>query len=152
MIRFRCTEIKFVIMKGIKAILLICIFIGLYTHAQKISFAYDAIGNRVRRELVMSQPTKSNANNREDSYYDLLGDRTIQLIHTPEGLIKIYIPDFDENDIAHIDVNSISGVLVLVCDIKDPLTVVDLHGQPNDIYILRVVINGNYTTWKITKK
>ncbi|MCM1052341.1 MAG: hypothetical protein NC349_10300 [Paenibacillus sp.] len=138
-------------MKGIKATLLILIIIGLCSHAQKISFAYDAIGNRVRRELVMSQPAKSNANNKGDSYYDLLGDRTIQLIHTPEGLIKIYIPDFDENDNAYIDVNSISGVLVFVCDIKDTLTVIDLNGQPDDIYILRVVINGNHTTWKITK-
>ena len=54
--------------------------IVLSVHGQTmVSFAYDAAGNRVKREIVLSRsmPSAAPEDNYENTFFDTLGKRTV---------------------------------------------------------------------------
>jgi len=119
----------------------------------KVSFAYDETGNRVKREFSISRQGKAASRSTDDTtYYDAVGDCTVKISHDSSGLINVSIIDIGKEDKASIDVYTLGGMLVFTQGTPDALTVVDISNQPYGIYILKVVVNGIQTVWKITKK
>lgn len=120
----------------------------------KIAFAYDAAGNRIKRELVIVQMNKapSNLAGVKENYYDSIGEKKVTLSSDISGIIQISINDFNEEDKGHVSVYSLSGINVLDNDISESCIRIDLSSNPKGIYILCVTINDNQTTWKINKK
>lgn len=123
------------------------------TDAQRISYAYDADGNRIKRELVIPRTVNAGGRASEniESYYDPMGEHTVKFEATANGKINISVINFSEQDNGTIDVYSVNGMVLLSSDISDTLTVIDISSQPHGVYILRVTVNGEQTTWKITK-
>lgn len=55
----------------------------------KIGYSYDAIGNRVKRELVLSRSQSQEAK-RSVAYSDMLSDHQIQIVpHAKSGKVKV---------------------------------------------------------------
>ena len=120
----------------------------------KISFAYDAAGNRVKRELVITQ--KSNAPGKtaslDEKFFDSIGGKSVTLSSETSGFVHIKINDFTTKDVGHVTVYTINGINVLEQEITDSSISIDLSSKPMGVYVLCVIVNGNQTTWKITKK
>lgn len=135
------------------SLVLVAIIGGIYCDAQKVLFAYDEAGNRVKREIFVSSPSKAKGKSMQggDSYYDMLGDRTVKISQDAYGIIKVSILDFAEGDNCAMDVYTLNGLTIFSGSINESVTIIDISGQPDGVYILRVIVNGNQTTWKINK-
>jgi len=120
----------------------------------RVGFAYDEAGNRVKRELVIQHnanaPKKSPSN--KPSYYDVLGDRIIKIMPNEVGVVKVSVQDIKATDKGHIEVYTLKGTEVLNQPLTDAETMVDISDKRSGVYILKVTVNGVATTWKVTKK
>ena len=120
----------------------------------KVGFAYDEAGNRVKREIVITRSVNAEDESpkKSESYYDALGDRTVKISPNSSGVINVSVLHMLPTDEGSIGVYAVSGTEVLKQRVTSAETVVDISNQPHGVYILRVIINGTSTTWKITKK
>lgn len=120
----------------------------------KVGFAYDEAGNRVKREIVITRSVNAEDESpkKSESYYDALGDRIVKISPNSSGVINVSVLHMLPTDDGGIGVYAVSGTEVLKQRVTSAETVVDISNQPHGVYILRVIINGTSTTWKITKK
>lgn len=86
-----------------------------------------------------------------DSYYDMLGERTVKISQDTYGIIKVSISEFVDGDNCTVDVYTLNGLTIFSGSINEFVTIIDISGQPDGVYILKVIINGNQTTWKLNK-
>lgn len=120
----------------------------------RITFAYDAAGNRIKRELIIPKKNKAqgNTNDVKVNYYDSLGGKDMTLTSDASGIVQISINDFDERYTVYLSVYSINGIRVIDTAFEEACLSIDLSSYPTGVYILCVRINENQTTWKIHKK
>lgn len=132
---------------------ILSVFIGLNAQ-NKVQFAYDQAGNRVKRELVITPNARSakKAVSREESFFEDLGERTVKISSNGTGIIKISVLHMLSEDKGNVEVFSLSGSEVYNCSLSSTETLVDISDKPKGVYILKVTLNGKVTTWKITKK
>ena len=141
-------------MSMLKILLLVVVIMGsLCCEAQKVAFAYDETGNRVKREIFVPTPSKVKGRSMHggDSYYDMLGERTVKISQDTYGIIKVSISEFVDGDNCTVDVYTLNGLTIFSGSINEFVTIIDISGQPDGVYILKVIINGNQTTWKLNK-
>ncbi len=120
---------------------------------RRIGFAYDEAGNRVRREIIIEQNRIANKNTDQGKiYYDSSVGLTVKFTYHSSGVIEINVQGFGSEDTGYIEIFSLSSKPVYAQDIDDSLTVLDIGGQPDGIYILRIIVNKRQTSWKITKR
>ena len=120
-----------------------------------IRFAYDALGNRVKREIVLqnSDVVKRNMSSeekKEDNFYsDMLSEKQIRIWPNPtEGHLKVLAPE----EKACLRITSMSGAVVNVKETTSPVSELDLSHCINGIYLLHIATGRQETTWKIIKK
>lgn len=120
----------------------------------KINFAYDAVGNRITRQISL-QRSLDDPNDKPSqsiSYFDCVGDHDVVIAYNHDGNILVSIPDLSQNDQATLILSTISGIVILSADIQSDQYIIDLNSQPNGIYILLVNVNNENITWKINKQ
>lgn len=124
-----------------------------------IRFAYDALGNRVKREIVLqnSDVTKRKLpleEKKEDNFYsDMLSEKQIRIWPNPtEGHLKVEIQGLAPEEKASLRITSMSGAVVDVKETTSPVSELDLSHCTNGIYLLHIATGGQETTWKIIKK
>ncbi len=120
----------------------------------RVQFAYDQAGNRVKRELVITHNARSakKAATRDEAYFEDLGERTVKISSNGSGIIKITVLHMNIEDEGNVAVYSLGGSEVLNRSLSSAETLVDISDKPKGVYILKVTLNGKVTTWKITKK
>lgn len=120
----------------------------------RVQFAYDQAGNRVKRELVITHNARSakKAASREEAYFEDLGERTVKISSNGSGIIKITVLHMHTEDEGNVEVYSLGGSEVLNRSLSSAETLVDISDKPKGVYILKVTLNGKVITWKITKK
>ena len=120
----------------------------------RVQFAYDQAGNRVKRELVITHNARSakKAATRDEAYFEDLGERTVKISSNGSGIIKITVLHMHTEDEGNVEVYSLGGSEVLNRSLSSAETLVDISDKPKGVYILKVTLNGKVTTWKITKK
>ena len=120
---------------------------------QRITYAYDDAGNRIKREIVLSRGKYASKKTIPDaSYYDSVGYQKIKISPSPSGIIDVSFLHMKPSDSGCIEVYSVGGEEIFRQDISSDKTEVDISGQPRGIYILRIIVNDKPTTWKITKE
>ena len=124
-----------------------------------IRFAYDALGNRVKRENVLqnSDDVKRNMSSeekKEDNFYsDMLSEKQIRNWNNPtEGHLKEEIQGLAPEEKACLRITSMSGAVVNVKETTSPVSELDLSHCINGIYLLHIATGRQETTWKIIKK
>ena len=124
-----------------------------------IRFAYDALGNRVKREIVLqnSDVVKRNMSSeekKEDNFYsDMLSEKQIRIWpHPTEGHLKVEIQGLAPEEKACLRITSMSGAVVNVKETTSPVSELDLSHCINGIYLLHIATGRQETTWKIIKK
>ena len=124
-----------------------------------IRFAYDALGNRVKREIVLQNSDvvkrnmSSEAKHEDNLYSDMPSENQIRpWPHPTEGHLKVEIQGLSPEEKACLRITSMSGAVVDVKETTSPVSELDLSHCTNGIYLLHIVAGGQETTWKIIKK
>ena len=123
----------------------------------KIGYSYDAAGNRVKREIVMSVPKamtrQQNFASENKSFSDMISDHSIKIYPNPtEGNLRISIPGLKDTDVCFLDVYTIQGMRILTENVTTDNTDINISNQSAGVYLLKITINNTSTTWKIIKK
>lgn len=137
----------------------LCFLASLASMAQsKIGFAYDAAGNRVKREIVIQNFQESEAkrqafNSRTQTFSDIVNDHSIKIYPNPtEGNLTISISGLKKSDKSSYGVYNVQGAQIMADNIDADNFNIDISCYPSGVYLLRITINGNPTSWKIVKK
>lgn len=124
---------------------------------KEIRFSYDALGNRVKRVIVLQQ---SETNQRsmsqpedKDFYSDMISEKQIRIWPNPtEGHLKVEIQGLGTEEKATLRITAMNGSVVVMKETSSAITELDLSRNTNGIYLLYISVNGQETTWKIIKK
>lgn len=116
----------------------------------KISFTYDASGNRTERVIVLTKSAVATPEVITDKSDEL---HEIKIYPNPtKGQIKLEISNSEKIKSCTITINTMSnGKLVMRKKATLPITDIDISTQQSGIYIMVIEIDGNYTSWKIIK-
>lgn len=123
----------------------------------KIVYRYDASGNRVKREIA-APVSKAMARlqtlvQEEQNISDMFHDNSIKIYSNPtKGNLKVCISNVGGTDKCSLSVYTPLGQQVLTKTVDSENTDIDISSHPTGVYMLRITINDNPMTWKITKK
>ena len=153
--------------KMILSVALTCFLTIANAQTPKIDYAYDAAGNRVSRTIVLSSPRLSNPNSTDDTakvadapnlpnkkpLIDAFKECKIKIYPNPtKGNLYIEIENLQESASCAIKVYDLSGRFVFGSDnIKNSETI-DLSGQSNGTYIMKIFVGVGSREWKIIKE
>ena len=127
-------------------------------HSQnKVSYGYDAAGNRISRTIVIAAPLKSApapaVEEQPTVYSETLSGVELKIYPNPtDGLLKVEIHNLPENQTAGIWLYNMSGKLVTSFKGVTGFATVDISGQPQGTYLMKIVAGEYQTEWKIIKK
>ncbi|MDR0506375.1 MAG: T9SS type A sorting domain-containing protein [Dysgonamonadaceae bacterium] len=144
-------------MKTYKAILFM-VFMNicplLYSQS-RVSFGYDAAGNRISRTIVITQQNQVSAPPQEetDIYSEMLTHIEIRIYPNPtEGLLKVEINNLPENETAIIALYNLSGQAIVVRRGVSGYSEIDISSQPQGAYVMKIAAGEEHTEWKIIKR
>lgn len=131
-------------------IVMLCISVDLYAQ-QSTSYHYDAAGNRIKREIIISKKQAVAApKTKAPSYSDMLSDYQIRIAPNPtKGRVKVSVLNTDA--VFDVRVHSSNGQVIVSQSSARNGAEIDLTNQPNGIYILVISLGQEKTTWKIIK-
>ena len=130
-------------------ILIFTLLIPLTITSQTITYSYDACGNRINREIILSRSIDTS----EKTFEEKLSENTIIIYPNPtEGLLKIEIKGWEQSENQSISVYNSNGGLINNTIITSSITEIDLSECANGIYILTITYNNDISNWKIIKK
>lgn len=135
-----------------KALLLSLLFPLLCTAQSVVHYAYDTAGNRVRREIVISQQQAPNLLTRSADFSDEVAGGTRLKIRVTGSTIRVEAPSADREEEGSVTAYSLSGTKVGYSVFDGGIAVTDLNGSPAGVYILHIEIGNKSTDWKIIKK
>ena len=122
-------------------------------NAQTISYGYDACGNRILRQIVLEKNNK--ALEAEDVPFseEQLGATQVRIYPNPtHGHLKVVLQNTDETYNNSITIYSANGKQIANIPHAETETDIDISAQPNGIYLMRLCIGTEISTWKILKK
>ena len=132
-------------MKSILPIVLMTCSVSAYSQ-NKISYQYDAAGNRISREILFSQSQMA-------INTDMLGEHKITISPNPtEGLLRVEILDGGDAIDGDAMVYSANGSLVASAPLKSSVTELNIGSCPSGIYLLHIKQGNSKLVWKIIKK
>lgn len=124
----------------------------------QVSYQYDNNGNRTAKVIVLNTLKNNDFAeldvDNDDSivFDDKLGESSVKIYPNPtKGLLRIDI----QND------SEISGFIEIINNVGKTISKtseislenqLDLSNQPNGVYVMRIIINGQTSTWKIIKE
>lgn len=118
---------------------------------QNIRYTYDAAGNRVKREIVLAFNSPQKV--ADKNYEELISDKEVKIYpNSEEGTVRIVINGLTENDEYSIQVFDVSGRIVTSPIYADQSIVVDISSAPMGVYVIAITVNGEISSWKITKQ
>ena len=137
----------------------------LQTYSQnKVSYGYDAAGNRVSRFIDLSSLRSASAPDEEEQpaavYSEKLSDIEIKIYPNPTaGLLKVEIHNLPGDQTADILLYNLSGRLINSHKGVNEFVTVDISAQPPGTYLMKIVAGETtfggsqyQTEWKIIKK
>lgn len=122
---------------------------------QKLSYAYDAAGNRVGRTIVLEPRSASDSENPADTVFfeETLDDTQVRIYPNPvETQMTIRVSGYAPSMQGEYSLYNITGIIVAKRRITGETTLVDMGRYPKGIYILHIILNGQPTAWRVIKK
>jgi hypothetical protein len=151
--------------KGIRKglIFLVCMMFFVTLEAQKITYLYDASGNRIQRIVTKSLSIDAAAYSKSvnDSIQDAsTGDpfakkdafEVLVYPNPTQGIIEVEIPELKTNQKARMQIYSTTGSFVKDVRNLQKRQSVDMGSLSSGIYILYITVDENTVTKKIIKQ
>lgn len=118
----------------------------------KVSYSYDAAGNRVSRTLVVANRSLSADEVPEDIITEKIAEREIKIYSSIQGQITVEISTLEEMKTGTITIYAVpNGNAVLARRIQSTREDIDISNQGTGVYILLVDIDGEKTSYKLMK-
>ena len=136
----------------------------IYGQAQTISYGYDNAGNRTSRivlapksavadSTIISEAFNKEDYEEEDLFKETLGERQVTIYPNPNGgRFAVEIQHMGDMREGYLQLFNHSGQQVYVVRIMAPLTEVDISNSPNGTYILKIILDGEASTWQVIKQ
>jgi hypothetical protein len=139
-------------MKNLLTVLIL--FFSASLSAQNITYLYDAAGNRTDRVIPFSSSLRSSGETTETtSLDDVVARQQIKIYPNPtQGLLAVEIVGFTNDLEADFLLTDLSGKVIDRRKVDSGYQTFNLSNQTNGVYLLRIHINGENTTWKIIKE
>lgn len=143
-------------MKHIYILLFLCFPLPLWAQ-HRISYAYDAAGNRVKRCIVMEKPRSASQRGGKNVEYKTFSE-TIQehrvkiSSNSSNGKISVFITGLKDDDKCSLDIYTTNGGLIERKRLTSDATEINISHRASGVYILKITINSNASTWKIVKE
>ena len=121
---------------------------------QSVNYGYDACGNRVLRQVVLGKFNKSvSADSQQQAYSEeQLGVVQVRIYPNPtHGRLKVMLATSEEL-CATIEVFDMQGRRVCHLASSNQENDIDLSSQPDGIYLMRLTVGGEQSTWRILKQ
>ncbi len=122
--------------------------------AERLVYDYDASGNRISSERVISYSRGAGSKSAKSrKYLDSLSTARITIYPNPtKGDLRIDITGVDDFEKSCLTVRSLNGTELYQLSPLDVTNEMDLTGYANGVYLFDIYIKGESTTWKIIKK
>ena len=146
------SNLKYIIMKVLVFIFMFFLSVPLFS--QTLSYSYDAVGNRVLREIILLRQSDIKSKSRsEKPLEEELSGKTIKIYPNPtKGELKIEVVDWDEKCFGDVYIYSANGVLVRQNNLSDNIQIMNISNEPSGLYILKIDMNNNISTWRVVKE
>ena len=123
----------------------------------KVSYGYDAAGNRTSRTIIYPPPKPAPAAIEEEQpaavYSEVFSGIELKIYPNPtDGLLKVEIHNLPENQTADILLYNLSGNLISSHREVNDFVTLDISAQPPGTYLMRIIAGEYRTEWKIIKK
>jgi hypothetical protein len=127
----------------------------LYSEEPRLFYVYDNAGNRISRLYSEIPPPEDSEDEEASTTTDaeILSERIIKIYPNPtEGILTVEIVNFTNDLQAEFLLTDLSGKVINRQKATSGYQTFNLSNQPAGIYLLRIQINGENTTWKIIKE
>jgi len=124
-------------------------------HAQTVTYAYDAAGNRTARVVTLAQnlATPQVAAKSPTALSDVVAEKKIIIYPNPtKGIVKVEITGYTDDTKASFRLMNMSGQTINARTADSSSQSFDLSNQAAGIYLLQITINGESVVWKIIKE
>ncbi len=121
----------------------------------KMTYAYDASGNRVERTIVLVTSSKKSTLTKAKSTVlsETLSEQVVKIYPNPtKGQLAIEISNLENLKNGSCTIYNIQGKTILKQKIQNLKTNLDISNHSNGMYILHINIDGKISTWKIIKE
>lgn len=136
-------------------VITLLLFMGIFIaiNAQgTLRYSYDASGNRVAREIVLSRQAEDSKEPKAQPYEERLSTRQVKIYPNPtKGNLKIEISDFTDCS-GELYLYNTAGILLTQETVVSGFGVIDISNETNGLYILKIVVNNEVSTWRIIKE
>ncbi|GHV39313.1 hypothetical protein FACS1894179_04040 [Bacteroidia bacterium] len=138
-----------------KTLLIVFLFIVSLVSIQaqnKISYAYDASGNRTERILVVATKSLLAGEEPENIITEEIAKREVKIYSSIQGQITVEISTLEGMKTGTMTIYAFpNGNTVLTRKVKYTREDLDISNQRAGIYILLVDIDGEKTSYKLMK-
>jgi hypothetical protein len=126
-----------------------------------INYDYDSAGNRIERIIRLPSASSSLRSEGSDSLEeeeitpieDVVAEQEIKIYPNPtRGLLTVEIVNYTNDLEADFLLTDLSGKTISYQKAHSGNQTFNLSNHPSGIYLLRININGENTTWKIIKE
>lgn len=130
------------------------IIISVRIHSQSsINFSYDAAGNRISRTIVVTRASEQSKLQEPSLKNDFEKARVTIYPNPTKGIISISIYGGNEElKNSSLALYSISGALITSNRISDRTVTIDISGEAKGMYILKLILDGQTSEWKVIKE
>ena len=121
--------------------------------AETVEYGYDACGNRISRQIVLrGNKSLSTTDTQEDFSEEQLGAVQVKISPNPTyGQLKVALQG-EEEIRGTIEVYNIQGRKVAQVQSVEASNMIDISAEPSGIYLMKLRVNDENSTWKIIKK
>lgn len=117
-----------------------------------ISYAYDAAGNRIKRQIVL----QSRATESVDTTFFIsenLVKKEIKIYPNPtKGHLKIQISNYENDNDCTFKLYDMSGKCLLAIKGEGEFNIIDISSFTPSLYMLEIEIGEEKSMWKIIKE
>ena len=137
-------------MKRVNVFLFFVIFSLSLSAQKKVMYAYDAAGNRIKKEILFEQ---SQSKSQVVACSDMLDEKEIKIYPNPtEGELRVEIFNELKKTEGIVTVHGNNGAMIYTTPIINGSASLDISSCPNGLYILHVKISDCVSSWKIIKR
>ena len=157
-----------------KIIILSALFLGcciVTSYTQDFEYSYDAAGNRTfRQEISLLKSAKLDSLNQidifneetgelaedftpETEYKEILGEQKITIFPNPtRGEMVVQIANLQQDNPGNIILYDLEGKVIVNLSNVNEYSCIDITSKPDGIYIMKIIINGKTSQWKVVKE
>lgn len=131
------------------------LFFALQGNAQQIAYEYDAAGNRTSRHIVNNSPQAPLFGTPKDFPPETNEKERLAISVGPNptsGQLTVSLSCLGKEDVCDIQLVNAAGQTIFSQSMSSSKAILDLSRYANGIYLLKINLNEEITTYKIIKK